>query len=320
MAVRRSHRRLVALVLSTFLCGGCAARAHGTWADRFVKPGKSGVDLGGPAAKSTKAHRHANPDANKPNESFGVSRPAMAGASVESFDQRLSAALLIEKALPSAENHLRVAEEYRRLGILDASASHLDQALTVAPRFAPAHEELARIWRDWGFPERGLGAAYRATFYAPQAASAQNTLGTLLAALGQPEDARRAYERALALNPAAAWVLNNLCDLERRAGQLHASEERCRAALAIDPNLAAAHNNLAMTLAASGDVAGARGEFLATGDPAGANYNIGLMYMTGGDYVSAANAFEAAIQLRPSFTAAKKRAHVMRLYLLTGGK
>src|SRR4029077_877550 len=98
-------------------------------------------------------------------------------------------ALLLEKALPSAENHLRVAEEYRRLGILDASATHLGLAISVAPRLAAAHEALARIWRDWGFPERGLGAAYRATFYAPQAASAQNTLGTLLAALGQPDDA-----------------------------------------------------------------------------------------------------------------------------------
>jgi len=169
------------------------------------------------------------------------------------------------------------------------------------------------FWRDWGFPDRGLGAAYRATFYAPQDASPQNTLGTLLAALGEPDDARRAYERALALNPAAAWVLNNLCDLERQAGRLQASEERCRAAIAIDPRLAAAHNNLALTLAASGDVEGAREEFLATGDPAAANYNIGLMYMTGGDYVSAADAFEAAIQLRPAFTAAKTRAHVMRL-------
>jgi tetratricopeptide (TPR) repeat protein len=115
-------------------------------------------------------------------------------------------------------------------------------------------------------------------------------------------------------------VLNNLCDLERRSGRLLASEERCRAALMIDPNLAAAHNNLALTLAASGDVDRARGEFMAAGDPAAANYNMGLVYMSGGDYVSAADAFEAAIQLRPSFTAAKTRAHVMRLYLLTGGK
>jgi tetratricopeptide (TPR) repeat protein len=310
-------RPLVALVVCTFLCGGCAASRGGAWADRFVKPGKAAVDLGGPAPK---AERLPDPGPKTAQPPLGVSRPATVGLSVENSDQRLSAALLLEAVLPSAEHHLRVAEEYRRLGILDASAHHLEQALKVAPHYAAAHEALARLWRDWGLPERGVGAAYRATFYAPRSESAHNTLGTLFAALGQADDARRAYESALTLNPSAAWVLNNLCDLERHAGRLPAAVERCRAALAVDPRLPAAHNNLALILAASGDRDGARDEFLAAGDEAAANYNIGLMHMADGDYRLAADAFETAIQLRPSFTAAKTRAHAMRLYLLTGGK
>jgi cytochrome c-type biogenesis protein CcmH/NrfG len=47
---------------------------------------------------------------------------------------------------------------------------------------------------------------------------------------------------------------------------------------------------------------------------------MGLVHMADGDYRSAAEAFETAIRLRPTFTAAKKRAHAVRLYLLTGGK
>jgi len=310
-------RPLVALVVSTCLYGGCAARTRGALADRFVKPGQSAVNFGGPAVK---ASRTPEPAAKTPPAAFGVSRAASFGLSVESSDKQLSAALLLEAAQPTAENHLRVAEEYRRLGILDASARHLEQALTIAPRFAAAHEGLARIWRDWGFPDKGLSAGYRGTFYAPQSASAHNTLGTLFAALGQFDNARREYERALALDPSAAWTLSNLCDLERRAAQLPEAAAHCRAALTLNPNLRAAHNNLALTLAAAGDLGGAREEFLAAGDAAAAHYNLGLVHMADGDYESAADAFETAIQLRPSFTAAKARAHALRLYLLTGRK
>jgi tetratricopeptide (TPR) repeat protein len=310
-------RPLVALALSTFLCTGCAAGAQGSWSHRFVTPGKPAVDLGGSAPE---VHSSPQPDQEKPKAPPDLSRSASVGLSVESFDPRLSAALLIESARPTAENHFRVAEEYQRLGILDISARHLNLALAVDPTFAPAYEGLARIWRDWGFPEKGLGDASRAVFYAPKSASAQNTLATLLAALGQTDGARQAYDRALSLDPGAAWVLNNLCDLERRVGRLQAAEQRCRAALAADPNLSAAHNNLALTLAASGDLTGAREQFLAGGDEAAANYNLGLVHMADGNYALAADAFEAAIRLRPSFTAAKTRAHVLRLYLLTGGK
>jgi tetratricopeptide (TPR) repeat protein len=310
-----AYRHFVALVLSTFLCAGCAASAHESWHAQFVKPGKPAVDLGG---KTPVPPESLDPDHKLPE--FGVSRPANAGLSVEEFDSRLSAALVRETVFPTAANHLRVAEEYRRLGILDMSARHIDQALAVAPRLADAHEALAKIWRDWGFPDQGLGAAYRAVFYAPHSPSAENTLGTIFAALGQTDQARGAYERALGLDATAAWVLNNLCDLERRAGRPQAAAERCEAALNLDSTLMAAHNNLALTYADLGDLSRARAEFMAAGDEAAASYNMGLVHMADGDYVLAVNAFEAAIRLRPTFTAAKRRAHALRLFLLTGGK
>jgi protein O-GlcNAc transferase len=249
-----------------------------------------------------------------------VSRPAKSvGVTVEESDRRLSAALIQETVSPTAANHLRVAAEYRRLGILDFSARHIDQAIAAAPRLSEAHEALAQIWRDMGYPDQGLGAAYRAVFYAPTA-STENTLGTLLEALGRTDDARRAYGRALQHDPSAAWVLNNLCDLERRADRLDTAVERCRAAIELDPDLKAAHNNLGLTFAALRDLPSAREEFAAAGDDATASYNMGLVHMAVGDYRAAAEAFENAIKLRPTFTAAKRRAHALRLYLLTSGK
>jgi len=318
-------RPFVALALGTILSGGCAAGATGSLSGRFVQPGKPAVDVGGPAPKQAQARPVEPQKQSAPIEAQKNAQPAppvppSTSLSLESFDKRLEAALSLETVQPTVEHHLRVAEEYRRLGILDTSADHIELALRMAPHSAAAHEASARIWRDSGLPERGLGAAYRATFYAPQSASAHNTYGTVLAALGFSDEARRAYERALSLDPTAAWIQNNLCDLERQLGQLQEAQERCRTAIALDPGLKAAHNNLALTLAATGDLEGAHAEFLAGGDEASASYNMGLVHMAHGRYESAADAFEAAIRSRPTFTAAKTRAHALRLYLLTSGK
>ena len=80
-------------------------------------------------------------------------------------------------------------------------------------------------------------------------------------------------------------------------------------ALAADPELMAAHNNLALTFIAAGNPAAARNAFLATGDPAGAAYNRGIIHMARREYTPAATAFEEAIAARPGFTAAKAQAH-----------
>ena len=241
-----------------------------------------------------------------------------AGATLEASDPRLAAALLAEKFSATAEHHLGVAAEYRRLGVLDAAHTHLILAVRKAPQGAEAHEGLARSWRDWGLPDRALGPAYRAAWYDPRSAAAQNTLGTVLDALGEVRGARQAFERAVTIDPSAAWALNNLCYVEFRLGRLHEARTRCEAALRLSPHLVAAHNNLALSYAAAGDLARARIEFLAAGDVAAAEYNLGIVHLAEGEYASAADAFEQAIKARPTFTAAKARAHAARVRLLTG--
>ena len=313
------HRGLVALSLSACLAGGCATSQGGSLTARFVKTGEPAVDLGGspPVTIGSTKRPSKAPPAISPAP---VPQAVNLGTSVESSDRGLSAALIRETVLPTAENHLRVAMEYRRLGILDASADRLSRALRKAPRSSDAHEALARVWRDWGLPDLGLGPAYRAVYYAPASASAQNTLGTVLESLGRFDMARSAFERALSLDPAAGWALNNLCYVELRLGRLEQARARCEAALSLTPNLAAAHNNLALVLASSGDMAGARDQFLAAGDSAAASYNLGIVHLADREYASAADSFEDAIRKRPAFTAAKERAHAARLRLLTGDK
>jgi Flp pilus assembly protein TadD len=122
----------------------------------------------------------------------------------------LAAALLRLQIDPSADRHRSVASAYRRLRIDDAAFDHLKAATRLDPEDAIAYDGLARIWRDWGFPELGLPDAARAVFYAPRSAEARNTRGTLLAAVGQTDAARRDFTAALTLDPDARYAAANL--------------------------------------------------------------------------------------------------------------
>jgi tetratricopeptide (TPR) repeat protein len=305
--------RVAVLFLAAALAGGCASRSGSTLAEKFVKPGKPADDFGGPTLSADtlqermKMIRHLS------------ARPVLKetqGVRPETADPRLADALRLDAASSTADSHLRVAQEYLRLGILDTAYSYTNRTLQQKPRFAEAHEVMARIWRSWGLPALGLGPASRAIYFDPASASARNTLGTLLDALGQPAEAREAFARAAAIDPNAAWALNNLCFVELRLGRLLDARSHCQAALNLDPALVAARNNLALTFVASGDAAAAR-QALATGDVAAAAYNRGIIHMAGHAYARAAEAFAEAIAARPNFTAAKARAHEARVLTIT---
>jgi Flp pilus assembly protein TadD len=308
----RSAFRAAAILLGGLLLGGCASGQTASLGGRLVRPGEPALELGEAAAAAdvSGAVRKASVESQP--------RQATSGRTIEDADARLAAALLVEAALPSADSHIRVAEEYRRLGVLDVAFERLSLAVEKEPRLATAHEAIARAWRDWHQPERALGAAHRATYLAGASSSAHNTLGTVFDALGQFDRARDAYSRAVLLDPTAAWALNNLCYVEFRLGRLGEARWQCEAALRLDPRLSAARNNLALIHAASGDLVRARAEFLAAGDRAAAYYNLGIIALARGDHVAAAEAFEEAIRARPTFTAAKERAHVARLRVITG--
>jgi Flp pilus assembly protein TadD len=229
-------------------------------------------------------------------------------ATVEAQDPLLSAALLELSLRPGPDQHRRVALRFHELGILDAAHDHYSRARQLDPADAAAHEGLARIWRDWGFPHLALGDALRGVYYAPGRTSTHNTLGTILTKLGRLKEARRAYERALALDPRAAYVLNNLCYLSFLEGRPTDAIASCGAALDVDPRLTAARNNLALAYAAARQGDRAQQEFQAAGDAAAALYNVGIVRLAEKQYAKASEAFEAAQRHRPSWTAARERA------------
>jgi Flp pilus assembly protein TadD len=131
----------------------------------------------------------------------------------EGRDPRLRTSLARLDREPTSAAHREVAAAYRALGITDRAFDHLSSAVALDPRDAAAHDQLARMWRNWGLSHLGLADARAAVKHAPQSPVAQNTLGTLLEAMGRIGEARRAYERALVLDEGATYASTNLARL-----------------------------------------------------------------------------------------------------------
>jgi tetratricopeptide (TPR) repeat protein len=222
---------------------GCAL--HGEGSNPFLKPGKPAIEMGKPIkiAKAPRVDKGSDGARHHPPE---VRLSSNLLPTVESTDRVLSAALLRLAIAPTPDAHRAVAERYRALGILDMAYEHYFRASQIDRTDASAYEGLARIWRDWGFPQLGMADASRAVYYAPASASAHNTWGTVLAAAGHEEQARQEYERAVELDPGAAYAWNNLCYLSFLAGAAANAIAECEEALSVDPSLTAARRTLSV--------------------------------------------------------------------------
>jgi Flp pilus assembly protein TadD len=225
--------------------------------------------------------------------------PASNPPTLETTNAGLGAALAALKHHPTANAYVAVGEAYLRLGVFDEAESNFQHALHIDSRSPAAAEDLARLWRDWGWPNLGLPYAYRALSAAPRSPAVENTLGTLLFALGDPEAARTHFQRAAALDPEAAYALNNLCYVALMLGEGGPAIARCQEALALSPDLASSRNNLALVYAAEGHIDQAADEFARSGDGPAADFNMGIVHMARHEYREAVALFQAACHATP---------------------
>ncbi|MBP1685315.1 MAG: Tetratricopeptide 1 repeat-containing protein [Deltaproteobacteria bacterium] len=225
-------------------------------------------------------------------------RPAI--PTIESVNPELARALAALTASPTAASERRVAEAYHSVGVLDKANDHFAEAIRLDPKDGWAYDGSARVWRDSGFPQFGLGDAYRAVYRLHGAPESLNTLGTILFALGHYSEAQASFERALKQRQDAAYALNNLCYVALTVGDTPAAAVACRRALERAPGLRTARHNLALTYAAKGDLAAAACEFAASGDSASLQYNLGVVHLALRQYKEAAVAFKTAGQLNPA--------------------
>ena len=305
----RGVASVLLIAVGVSLHAGCAHRRPGP-ADRFFLH-----------KEARRTAEKAEPPSPSLEESMAKIRHLMATArpepkpavrTLEETDPVLSAALKTLAAATTAENLYEVGAAYHRRGLLDQAHGYYMRAIRLNPRYADAHEGVARLWRDWGFPQLGLGDAHRAIYYAPASASARNTLGTLLHAVGLRQAAREAYREAISLDHEAGYAFNNLCYLSFVEGKASQAIAECQSAVRLDPTLSAAHNNLALTYAAIGRLDLARREFGAAGSATSAAYNMGVVYLASKKFLEAADEFDAARTATPQLVDAERRARDAR--------
>jgi len=232
-------------------------------------------------------------------------RPA--AATIEGTDPRLVAALAAATLSPSAEHLRDVASEYARIGVNDRAYDYLTRSIARDKRGAAGYDARARLWRDSGFPDRGLPDAYRAVYYAPASPIAHNTLGTILQVVGAYDAARLEFERALQLDPTAVYALSNVCYAWLLDGRGTEAEIACDKALQVNPRFTPARNNLALTYAMAGNDGAARRTFANAGDAAEAQYNTGLLHLARHEYRAAIDSFKRVLELRPDLHLAAAR-------------
>lgn len=163
----------------------------------------------------------------------------------ESWLPALGEAVRRHAEAPTVRTEVELAQALRDAGILDQAYDHYREAAQKDPREAAAWDGLARVWRDWGYPQLGLGDAHRAVWASPTSPVVRNTLGTILQLLGKLKEAREQYAHAAALDPAAAYAHFNLgvvCALQH---EYRAAAEAYERALAADPSLSVARTRAA---------------------------------------------------------------------------
>ena len=309
----RGIERVLCVGLLLAAVAGCSARPGGGLSTRFVKPGEPTADFDDRSATAPAPGLQEVTRKIRELQERATPHPKTSLLpTLESQNQELAAALMRVALLPSAESHRLAAAAYLEAGVADYAFRHYQRALKSAPCDSASFEGLARIWRNWGRPDLGLGDAHRAIFCRPQSASAYNTLGTLLEALGQRKEARTALEFALRLDPKAAFAHNNLCFIAIRDGEGAEAQPACERALELDPAMVTARTNLALALAMQGEVQRAEAVLLETSDRGRAQFNVGMLRMSVGDYAAAAQAFDVAAVAGPSSGEAWRRAKQAR--------
>jgi Flp pilus assembly protein TadD len=228
-----SGSAFVAVCALLFGATACAPRSR-TLAARFVVQGTPTIDVGGIIAPLPN-ERSSGPRAAMPPPApvRTAARHSNNLNTLEAASPALQKALLVLAARPDTQGYLDVAAAYRAAGVHDKAYDYLNEALHRDPTDAALHDTIARAWRDWGFPDRGLSPASKAVYYAPLSAEARNTLGTVLWALGQRAEARQAFEAAVALDARAWYAWNNLCHAAMAEGRTAAATAYCRRATAL---------------------------------------------------------------------------------------
>jgi Flp pilus assembly protein TadD len=207
----------------------------------------------------------------------------------------------------NVEVRLELARVYREKGYPELALEHCRLAAARFPNSAPVALELARSLRTAGMREEAAKGLAAFLDRQPQSAPEYLTwLGILRDETGQLAAAEKCYRTALDLGTATAPLHNNLgynLLLQRRNAE---AAEEFRRALQLEPQSQVARNNLSLALANDGAADEAVKNWLAAGDPATAHNNMAAYLIEKGRYQEARKELDLALGYNRQHSSALK--------------
>ncbi|CAB3792224.1 tetratricopeptide repeat protein [Pararobbsia alpina] len=190
-------------------------------------------------------------------------------------------------------------------GRLDEGVELLERAVSLEPRQAVIHSNLAFAFNALRRFEEGLASAERALALKPDLVDAANNRGNALAGLDQPVDALASFEHAIALKHDSPEAWNNRACVLRDLGQPSEAVASCDQAIAMRRDYADAWSNRANALSDLNRPGEAQASYRRAldirADFAEAWSNLGLTLVDLGEHANALQCYERALAIRPDY-------------------
>jgi len=207
---------------------------------------------------------------------------------------------------------LELAKAYRDRGYPDVALEILRLAATRFPESGEVELALVRQLHELKQPNEAVANLQVFLKQHPQnGAEYYSWLGILWDQMGQLPTGEQAHRQAIALAPSADYLHNNLGYnlLEQRKNSDAAAE--FREALRLNPASQFARNNLAMALAGDNRSSEAVSNLQAGTDPATAHSNLAAVLMEKGNYAEARKELDIALGYNSSHPAALKNLELL---------
>jgi len=213
---------------------------------------------------------------------------------------------LRERMAADPENlqiRLELARRYRQSGFPEIALEHYRLAAARFPEAAQVQLEMAKCLRGMNLRAQAAKGLEEFLRDHPQsAAEFASWLGILRDELGQWREGEAAHRAAVGLAPNLDSLHNNLGYNLLQQGRTQEAQEEFGRALALRPDSAVARNNLGLALAAQREQA--LRQLRAASDPATAHNNLACGLIEQGRYVEAREELEKALRYSRNHPAA----------------
>jgi predicted O-linked N-acetylglucosamine transferase (SPINDLY family) len=147
-----------------------------------------------------------------------------------------------------AKARFLLADELRRLGLMEDAYEQYREVLRVDPDYAPAFDSLGYLYFQQGQPDIALQHFRHAFDIEPHNAWTAVNLGTTLQSLGRTYEAIEFLHKAIELDPDCGGALVNLGGMLRQFDRMDEAIALYRKAILLDPANVGAHDGLLYTM------------------------------------------------------------------------